>query len=273
MDLRSRFAHRCLTVPLLLSLLVHCGLYLVFTDGNFSHKHPVENPFVLSLQIKTGAAPGAKHAIASVQRSATKVMAQAPTPSGALDLDSQVVDQKQKGAEITKPLLAAATKTPLDRVQNPQTEDSSAAPASTPRKKEDTTSPCPEVIQSSLTSTKTSATETAHSLQTLPIGESLGSDHDVVLANFGEADGPRLESMPPLRYPQRAMRLRREGCVLLLLEIDSLGELVKVSLQERAGFGFDEVALAAVSMARFHPAERNGQPVACRAVLPVTFRL
>ena len=92
-------------------------------------------------------------------------------------------------------------------------------------------------------------------------------------ADFGAADGPRVVHLEDPVYPARALRLRREGKVLLRLEIDSTGRLQSATVVKGAGYGFDASALAAVRRARFAPATRGGVPVSCVALLPISFTL
>jgi protein TonB len=90
---------------------------------------------------------------------------------------------------------------------------------------------------------------------------------------FGAADGPAfIERITPV-YPRMAQRLGREGTVLLRLSIDATGSLTAMEIVERAGHGFEEAAAAAVKASRFRPARQGGVPVACRALLPIRFRL
>jgi protein TonB len=92
-------------------------------------------------------------------------------------------------------------------------------------------------------------------------------------ADFGAANGPRILQLEQPVYPARALRLHREGEVLLRLEIDSSGSLQSATIVQSAGYGFDAAALAAVRRAQFAPASRSGQPVSCVALLPVSFTL
>jgi len=75
------------------------------------------------------------------------------------------------------------------------------------------------------------------------------------------------------QYPMRARKLGKEGTVLLLITLCEKGRLVSVDVVEKAGFGFDEAALSTVRQSIFRPARRDGRPVACRAYLPIAFRL
>jgi len=74
-------------------------------------------------------------------------------------------------------------------------------------------------------------------------------------------------------YPRFAQRLGKEGTVLLRLTLDESGALKAVEIVERAGYGFDEAAVAAVRASRFRPAMHHGVHVAVRAMLPIRFEL
>jgi TonB family protein len=94
-----------------------------------------------------------------------------------------------------------------------------------------------------------------------------------IKAEFGTKDGPRVLGIIKPDYPLTALRRRREGHVLMQLEISRTGKLTSANILEPAGYGFDEAALEAVSEVHFSPALRNGEPVACIALLPVHFQL
>lgn len=265
-----RFTHKCLTVPLLASLLVHGALYFVFADRDFGSKTLTGNPLVVSLRYKPEGDPGQKSANKPTTRSASSNLAESSIKSSPHATDFRTPDVIQKPTPITPP-LPVATRTATSRTKMSQPENPEPVPARINSAAADL--PRMEGMKTTSNLTEPGTAEALRAAPSSHKGESSGSGNDLVETSFGAVDGPRLMSMPLLRYPPRAKRLRQEGCVLLLLEIDKLGELVKVSLQESAGSGFDEVALNAVAMARFYPAERNGRPVACRASLPITFRL
>jgi len=100
----------------------------------------------------------------------------------------------------------------------------------------------------------------------------VGSD-EPVLAQFGTANGPSVIDMAAPVYPALARRRRLEGRVVVRLDLDSTGAVKEVVVIEPAGYGFDEAAVAAVERSRFGPAERDGKPVACQALLPIRFAL
>ena len=91
--------------------------------------------------------------------------------------------------------------------------------------------------------------------------------------SFGGPDGPQFlrRSMPS--YPALAKRLDKEGTVLLRVTIDERGHAVAVEVVRGAGFGFDEEAVKAVKDSTFLPARREGNPVTCKAFLPIRFVL
>lgn len=112
-------------------------------------------------------------------------------------------------------------------------------------------------------------------------GEGSGSDvakgnnsgRDIVEGEFGSINGPSFLRMVKPDYPRLARRLGREDNVLLRLFIDEHGRLGSVELIEKAGYGFDEAAIEAVKASTFRPARLNGISVACKALLPVRFKL
>ncbi len=99
------------------------------------------------------------------------------------------------------------------------------------------------------------------------------SGRDFVEGEFGSINNPSFLKMVKPEYPHLARRLGKEGKVVLRLFIDEHGRLVSVELIKKAGYGFDEAAIDAVRASIFRPAKLNGHPVACKAVLPVRFRL
>lgn len=91
---------------------------------------------------------------------------------------------------------------------------------------------------------------------------------------FGSANGPRfLHQVAPV-YPPLARRLQMQGTVLLRVTIDTGGRPVKVEVLKKAGFGMDDAAVKAVQESTFVPARTgDGQPLTCRALLPIRFVL
>ena len=99
------------------------------------------------------------------------------------------------------------------------------------------------------------------------------SGNDIVEGEFSSINGPSFLKVIKPEYPRLARRLGKEGKVVLRLFIDEHGRLLSVEIVEKAGHGFDEAAIDAVKASTFRSAKMNGMPVACKAVLPVRFRL
>ena len=92
-------------------------------------------------------------------------------------------------------------------------------------------------------------------------------------AEFGGAGGPRFAHKSLPKYPQLARQLGKEATVVLRVTIDESGRPILVETLKTAGSGFDEEAVKAVKESHFHPANREGKPVTCRAILPIRFEL
>lgn len=90
---------------------------------------------------------------------------------------------------------------------------------------------------------------------------------------FGSAEGPRFLKRILPEYPFKERRLGKTGVVILMLTIDAEGELINVEVLKGSGKGFDEAAIVAIKNSLFAAARRNGSPVACKAVLPIRFKL
>jgi protein TonB len=72
-------------------------------------------------------------------------------------------------------------------------------------------------------------------------------------------------------YPAEAKRLGIEGAVRIKLGIDEKGNVVRVSVVDRAGHGFDDAAAKAVKQGKFKPAmTSDGRAVPCNIIW--TFR-
>lgn len=99
------------------------------------------------------------------------------------------------------------------------------------------------------------------------------SGKEIIEGVSGSINVPSFLKMVKPEYPGFARKLGKEGKVVLRLFIDERGRLVDVEIVERAGYGFDEAAVDAVRASIFRPALLNGLPVACKAVLPVKFKL
>jgi periplasmic protein TonB len=172
-----------------------------------------------------------------------------------------------------KPRLKLAEKTPLrpapaPLAQQPPSPAAEELPAAV-------VSPVPDAASPAGRAQESAAVAVAAAGPPPPPAGSAGAipGEAPLAADFGSANGPRILQLEQPVYPPRALRLRREGEVLLRLEIDSSGHLQSATVVESAGYGFDASALDAVRRARFAPASRGGLPVPCVALLPVSFTL
>lgn len=84
---------------------------------------------------------------------------------------------------------------------------------------------------------------------------------------------PELLSEVKATYPEEARKLGMEGDVLLKLTIDHTGKVVSAKVVKRAGYGFDEAALAAVKRFRFKPGLDGGEPITTEINYTYTFLL
>jgi len=107
-----------------------------------------------------------------------------------------------------------------------------------------------------------------------PGGAWIGSGSQSSLERtFGSPDGPSfLRKVVPC-YPALAKRLAKEGIVLLRVTIDKQGRPLGIEVLKKAGFGFDEEAVKAIKDSSFVPAQKDGEPLACKVLLPIRFVL
>ena len=81
-------------------------------------------------------------------------------------------------------------------------------------------------------------------------------------------------SNPKPRCPAVARRRGMEGRVMLLVEVNSNGRVLKVTVKKSSGHKIlDKAALKAVNNWRFLPATRNGKTVIARLEVPIRFSL
>jgi len=76
-----------------------------------------------------------------------------------------------------------------------------------------------------------------------------------------------------IRYPEIARRAGIEGTVLILAEIDELGNVVNTNVREGIGGGCDEAAIDAINKVKFNPAIRDSVPIKYKITIPVKFKL
>lgn len=82
-----------------------------------------------------------------------------------------------------------------------------------------------------------------------------------------------LRNPSPL-YPASAKRRGEEGTVLLLIDIDTRGEVESLKIVNSSGFReLDEAAKKTVSRWKFQPAQVGGIAIACSVKVPIVFEL
>lgn len=94
------------------------------------------------------------------------------------------------------------------------------------------------------------------------------------LAGLKESTQVRFTHNPPPSYPADAVRLKKEGVVLLELTITKLGKVASVTVVKSSGHvSLDDAALAAVTKWHGDPAKKWGRPIESVERLPIRFRL
>lgn len=84
---------------------------------------------------------------------------------------------------------------------------------------------------------------------------------------------PQLQTFVQASYPEEAARAGIEGEVVLLIDVDAAGKVVRVEIEKPAGHGFDEAARSAANQFVFSPAEAAGKPVDVRITYRYRFTL
>lgn len=107
----------------------------------------------------------------------------------------------------------------------------------------------------------------------IPDPPAVPADFDGPIEVGGRVLAPQKLHAPSPVMPQIAIKLRREGDVVLEAIIDRAGQLTGLEVVSGPGFGLEQAALDAVRTWRFAPATLDDQPVAVRWRLVVTFRI
>jgi protein TonB len=90
----------------------------------------------------------------------------------------------------------------------------------------------------------------------------------------GAFEIPAYYRNPPPPYPSEARQLKKEGMVMLRVEVNAEGKAVSVSVTRSAGFSaLDLAALETVRGWKFKPARVAGIPISTSVNIPVNFRL
>lgn len=95
------------------------------------------------------------------------------------------------------------------------------------------------------------------------------SDQPVLVSSI-EALGTR----PQPIYPRISQNMREEGQVMVLMDIDTQGLVVRATIEKSSGFSrLDEASLVAARKTRFKPYTRNGVAYPARVKIPYVFVL
>ncbi len=85
---------------------------------------------------------------------------------------------------------------------------------------------------------------------------------------------PRYADNPRPQYPEVARRKGWSGEVRLLVLVDEVGDVGRISIDRSSGYSaLDRAARRAVRLWRFVPAAEGGRKVASEVVVPIDFRL
>jgi TonB family protein len=84
---------------------------------------------------------------------------------------------------------------------------------------------------------------------------------------------PQVIYSPEPSFSDEARQAKFQGVVLLMLAVGADGRPYNIRVRQSLGMGLDEKAIEAVKSWRFHPAIRNGQPVAAQIGVQVDFHL
>jgi len=134
-----------------------------------------------------------------------------------------------------------------------------------------------------------SPTQERHPQPLSPISESSRSagqslikkGNDSVAVSTIHTMGPALIEATPIVaenstpiYPRIARRHGWKGEVLLLVQVNKAGQILKVQIDQPSGHPIlDQAALKAVRGWHFHPARFNHQPVKAKVMVPIRFEL
>jgi len=100
-------------------------------------------------------------------------------------------------------------------------------------------------------------------------------DVDAVPSIAGADEPPSpFPSNPSPGYPASAVRERRQGRVVVLMQVSAEGKVTRAEIQKSSGWpDVDAAALATAKTWKFTPARRDGIPVAHEFIKPWNFRI
>lgn len=109
-----------------------------------------------------------------------------------------------------------------------------------------------------------------HLLVPLVALAALGSA-SIARAQNDEVTAPEVITHVDAHYPDAARERRLHGDVTLTLTVDADGKVSQVDVAQSGGAELDEAAVFAARQWAFHPAKKNGKPVASRIKVPFHF--
>lgn len=211
------------------------------------------------------------------QADVAKISKEALEPPVAEETESPVTVQKiavQKDVpNIKKQSIQPVKKRPPENLRHTQTaprNPAGAATASAPNQtaSSGTTPGGENTLQASASTATSSGTPGPGIAAGGGAGASSGG-----LTAFGGSDGPSFKRFVQPEYPAQARRQGVTGRVLLRVHINTAGVAERVEVAESANELLSKAALKAVERSSFHPLKRNGKPVACWTLLPISFSL
>lgn len=93
---------------------------------------------------------------------------------------------------------------------------------------------------------------------------------------YGPKDGvkpPKLTYSPDPQYPKEERKARHQGTVVLWVVVGPDGSPRDIGVARVLSPDFDEAAIDAVKKWKFSPGTKDGEPVATKINVEVTFRL
>jgi TonB family protein len=97
---------------------------------------------------------------------------------------------------------------------------------------------------------------------------------DVPLFKMGPGmTPPRATYQPQPEYSDQARKKKFQGTCLLEVVVETDGKPRDIRVTRPLGLGLDEQAIKAVKKMEFEPARKDGQPVAVKVHMEVTFHL
>lgn len=84
---------------------------------------------------------------------------------------------------------------------------------------------------------------------------------------------PRVVFQRDPEFSDLAREAKYQGTIIVMLIVDKTGQARNIRIVRPLGLGLDQKAVATISMWRFDPAKKNGEPVNVEIAVEVSFRL